>query len=42
VLDEEIVGWIRKYKDATAEEFEEFLRLRYQDEALLKRFPNGL
>ena len=41
-LDAEVVSWIRKHTEATAEDFEEYLRDLYQRPELSAKFPNGL
>jgi len=40
-LDNEIVAWIRKNRDATEETFEAWLRRRYSKKDLTKRFPTS-
>jgi hypothetical protein len=40
-VDLEVIRWLDRYKEATQEEFETFLRELYKREDLLKRFPNG-
>jgi hypothetical protein len=41
-LDSEIAQHVQNTPGITPEEFEEFLRMRYRQPALLARFPNGL
>jgi hypothetical protein len=41
-LDAEVVAWLHNHDLATPEEFEDYLRQRYNDADLLNRFPNGL
>ena len=43
-LDDEVVKWIKADRNvnATAQQFEDFLRWRYSRPDLLKRFPDGL
>jgi len=40
-LDSEIIAWLKKFKDATAEQFEAYLRDLYARPELRARFPNG-
>lgn len=41
-LDDEVSGWLDENPNASAEDFEKYLRGRYSQEDLLNRFPNGL
>ncbi len=41
-LDREVTDWLRRNRDATPGQFENFLRNRYQQSDLLDRFPEGL
>jgi hypothetical protein len=41
-LDTEVSGWIRGNPNATQQQFEGYLRGRYQQSDLSVRFPNGL
>ncbi len=40
-LDKEVAAWIHEHKNADAAEFEAFLRERYDEKELKKRFPGG-
>ncbi len=40
-VDKEVVEWLKKYTDATPEEFMQFLRSIYNRKEMLERFPNG-
>jgi hypothetical protein len=40
-VDQEVIRWLEKYKKATPEEFEAFLREVYNRSALRWRFPRG-
>jgi len=40
-VDEEVIGWLRRAKNATPEEFERFLREVYSRPAMRERFPHG-
>jgi hypothetical protein len=40
-VDEEVVGWLKRYQDATSQEFEAFLRQIYSRPEMLARFPDG-
>jgi len=40
-LDEEVVGWLKRNKQATTKQFEAWLRWRYRQKDVLKRFPEG-
>lgn len=41
-LDKEIAKWIKKKREATADQFETMLRQRYKQADLKARFPDGL
>jgi len=41
-LDEEIAKWVRDHAEATAQQFEAYLREVYSRPDLVTRFPNGL
>jgi len=41
-LDDEVVAWLKRNRDATVEQFEAWLRWRYSQDDLRKRFPGGL
>jgi hypothetical protein len=40
-VDQEVIKWLRTYKNATREEFEAFLRSLYSRSGLRARFPRG-
>ncbi len=40
-VDDEVIAWLRKTKDATREQFEAYLRELYSRPDMLARFPNG-
>jgi hypothetical protein len=40
-VDLEVIKWLRRYRSATREEFEAFLRKLYSRPEMIKRFPNG-
>ncbi|MCY1018506.1 hypothetical protein [Pyxidicoccus sp. MSG2] len=40
-VDDEVIGWLRRYNNATPQEFEAFLRQIYSRPAMRARFPNG-
>jgi hypothetical protein len=40
-VDEEVIRWLRRYQEATREEFEAFLRKIYSRQEMRERFPNG-
>jgi hypothetical protein len=40
-VDDEVINWLKEYKEATPEEFEAFLRKVYNRSALRWRFPHG-
>jgi hypothetical protein len=40
-VDLEVIRWLDRYKKATQEEFEAFLREIYNRKDMLERFPNG-
>jgi hypothetical protein len=40
-VDQEVITWLEKYKKATPEEFEAFLRKLYNRSSLRWRFPRG-
>jgi len=41
-LDDQVVRWIQRYEEATSDQFERYLRNRYLEPDLLRRFPSGL
>ncbi len=41
-VDEEVVAWIRREREATVEQFEAFLREIYSRPAMRARFPRGI
>lgn len=40
-VDEEVIAWLQRYRNATREEFEAFLRELYSRSGLRERFPHG-
>lgn len=40
-VDDEVVAWLKKYRQATPEQFEAFLREIYNRPSMRARFPNG-
>ncbi len=40
-VDAEVIGWLRRFPDATRNQFESFLREIYSRPEMLKRFPHG-
>jgi hypothetical protein len=40
-VDQEVIGWLQRYRNATREEFEAFLRMIYSRSGLRERFPRG-
>jgi hypothetical protein len=40
-IDDEVIDWLDRYKKATPEEFEDFLRQIYNRPEMRARFPNG-
>lgn len=40
-VDEEVIAWLQRYRNATREEFETFLREIYSRSGLRERFPHG-
>jgi hypothetical protein len=40
-VDDEVIGWLRRYTNATPQEFEALLREIYSRPAMRARFPNG-
>ena len=41
-VDDEVIAWLRRYRDATPEQFEAYLREIYRRPDMLKRFPGGV
>jgi len=40
-LDKEVVEWLKSNQEATQEQFESWLRMRYRQPDQLERFPDG-
>jgi hypothetical protein len=40
-VDAEVVAWLKKFRDATPKQFEDFLREIYNRPLMRARFPNG-
>ncbi|WP_239470926.1 SitA5 family polymorphic toxin [Archangium violaceum] len=40
-VDDEVIAWLKRYDEATPEEFEAFLRQLYNRPAMRARFPDG-
>ncbi|HEX8825486.1 MAG TPA: Wall-associated protein precursor [Archangium sp.] len=40
-VDDEVIAWLARYRDATPEQFEAYLREVYRRPDMLKRFPRG-
>ncbi|HLM45617.1 MAG TPA: Wall-associated protein precursor, partial [Myxococcaceae bacterium] len=40
-VDDEVIAWLKRYRDATPKQFEAFLREIYRRPEVLERFPRG-
>jgi transposase-like protein len=40
-VDLEVIAWLRRFRGATREEFESFLRELYNRPEMRRRFPRG-